>query len=273
MLLPYWTNNCVDSMEGLLFESSATTPYHFLNQAELSTAPSDAQANLHYGSLNVVEGVEHLQMLGVKYYIAFSSNAIAEASSDPALTLVATTKTWPSPGVKWYIYKITDSPMVEPLTSLPNVVANTTSRVGWLKANVTWWLHPKDWNVLAASSGPLLWPKASSVKVLRASAPLPKVKVTHVHVGAQSISFHVSRVGVPVEVKISYFPRWRATGASGPYRVSPNMMVVVPTSKDVTLVYGSTPALELGNVVTDLAVFGGFVTLWIVLRRRRKLRQ
>ena len=273
MLLPYWTNNCVDSMEGLLFESSATTPYHFLNQAELSTAPSDAQANLHYGSLNVVEGVEHLQMLGVKYYIAFSSNAIAEASSDPALTLVATTKTWPGPGVKWYIYKISDSPMVEPLTSLPNVVANTTSRVGWLKANVTWWLHPKDWNVLAASSGPLLWPKASSVKVLKASAPLPKVKVTHVHVGAQSISFHVSRVGVPVEVKISYFPRWRATGASGPYRVSPNMMVVVPTSKDVTLVYGSTPALELGNVVTDLAVFGGFVTLWIVLRRRRKLRQ
>ena len=26
MLLPYWTNGCIDSMEGLLFESSATTP-------------------------------------------------------------------------------------------------------------------------------------------------------------------------------------------------------------------------------------------------------
>ena len=36
MLLPYWTNNCIGSMEGLLFESSATTPYHFLNQSELS---------------------------------------------------------------------------------------------------------------------------------------------------------------------------------------------------------------------------------------------
>ena len=39
MLLPYWTDGCIGSMEGLYFESSATTPYHFLNQSELSEAP------------------------------------------------------------------------------------------------------------------------------------------------------------------------------------------------------------------------------------------
>ena len=273
MLLPYWTNNCVDSMEGLLFESSATTPYHFLDQAELSASPSDAQANLPYGGLNVFEGVQHLQMLGVKYYIAYSQGVIAQASSDPALKLVATTKAWPSPGVKWYIYQISDSPLVEPLTSLPNVVTNVTSRVGWLKANVTWWLNSKDWKVLLASSGPSNWPTASSIATVRASAPLARVQVTHVKMGTQSISFHVSRVGVPVEVKISYFPRWHASGATGPYRVSPNMMAVVPTQKNVTLVYGATPALTIGNVITDLAVFSGFATLWFALRRRRKLRQ
>ncbi len=43
MLLPYWTDNCVDSMEGLLMESSPTTPYHYLDQAELSVAPSNPQ--------------------------------------------------------------------------------------------------------------------------------------------------------------------------------------------------------------------------------------
>jgi hypothetical protein len=273
MLLPYWTNNCVDSMEGLLFESSATTPYHFLNQAELSASPSDAQANLNYGPLDVREGVQHLQMLGVKYYLAFSPEVVAQASSDPSLTLVATTKSWPSPGVKWYIYKISDSPIVQPLTSLPNVVANVASRVGWLDANVTWWLTPKDWPVMVASTGPSNWPRAASVSSLAPSAPLAHVTVSHVVVGTQSISFHVSRVGVPVEVKISYFPRWHARGATGPYRVSPNLMAVVPTSTNVTLVYGSTPALELGNVITDLAVFSGFVTLWFALRRRRKIRQ
>ena len=44
MLLPYWTDGCIGSMEGLYFEASATTPYHFLNQSELSQAPSRAAA-------------------------------------------------------------------------------------------------------------------------------------------------------------------------------------------------------------------------------------
>src|SRR5439155_1758259 len=35
MLLPYWTHECILSMEGLFFESAASTPYHFLNQSEL----------------------------------------------------------------------------------------------------------------------------------------------------------------------------------------------------------------------------------------------
>ena len=44
MLLPHWTDGCIGSMEGLFFESSATTPYHFLNQSELSERPVAAHA-------------------------------------------------------------------------------------------------------------------------------------------------------------------------------------------------------------------------------------
>ena len=40
---------------------------------------------------------------------------------------------------------------------------------------------------------------------------LPKATVSNVNVGLQSISFHVSRIGVPMLVKISYFPRWHVT--------------------------------------------------------------
>src|SRR5580700_5681193 len=70
MLLPYWTNGCVDSMEGLLFESSATTPYHFINQNELSVSPSDAvntdnNHEFQYAGLDVPLGIRHLQLLGV----------------------------------------------------------------------------------------------------------------------------------------------------------------------------------------------------------------
>lgn len=273
MLLPYWTNNCVDSEEGLLFESSPTVPYHFLDQSELSVSPSDPQVGLNYEGLNVAEGVRHLQILGVKYYMAFSPQVITEANADPQLRLIATTKKWPIPGVQWRIYLIKHSPMVQALKRLPNVVANISSQAKWLDANQTWWTTTSLENVYAASVGPSSWPRATSITTMTTSPVLPKVIVTQLKVGLQSVSFHVSRVGVPVLVKISYYPRWHATGATGPYRVSPNLMVVVPTSKNVSLDYTSTPALTLGNVISDLTTLGAFATLWFVLRRRRNLRR
>jgi hypothetical protein len=273
MLMPYWTNNCIDSMEGLYFESSATTPYHFLDQAELSVSPSDPMVGLPYGGLDVRFGIEHLQMLGVRYYVAYSPAIIKQANADPALTLIAQTKKWPSPGDQWFIYKIAASPMVVGLSSLPNIVADTTSRVGWLQANTTWWLDPKLWGTLAATTGPSNWPSATSVNTMDMKTSLPKVTVSDVKVGLQSISFHVSRIGVPVLVKISYFPRWHATGATGPYRVSPNLMVVIPTSRDVSMVYGSTPLLTVSNLITDLVALAGAATLCVYVRRRLRERR
>ena len=273
MLFPYWTNNCVGSMEGLYFESSATTPYHFLDQAELSVSPSNPMVGLPYGQLDVAFGVQHLQMLGVKYYIAYSPATVKQANHDPALRFVGETKAWPTPGVKWRIYLITHSALVQALTHLPNVVANTTSRVGWLQANTTWWLDEKLWATVAATSGPSNWPSAASITTMTTSSTLPTVKVTKIDSKSQSISFHVNKVGVPVLVKISYFPRWHATGATGPYRVSPNLMVVVPTSKEVSLVYTSTTALSLGNIISDVTTLAALVTLAVVMRRRRILQR
>ncbi|HQT99654.1 MAG TPA: hypothetical protein PLG60_04040, partial [Acidimicrobiales bacterium] len=269
MLLPYWTHNCVGSMEGLFFESSATTPYHFLDQSQLSVAPSDPQVGLRYPGLDVAAGVRHLQMLGVRYFLAFSPSVVRQANADSALRAIATTRKYPSPGVAWHIYLIRHSALVEGLAYLPNVVANLSARVAWLDANETWWLNPRLQAVYGADNGPANWPRASSIATMTRSTPLAPVRVSNVIQSSQSISFHVSRVGVPVLVKISYFPRWQARGASGPYRVSPNLMVVVPTSPHVTLVYGSTPALTLGNLVTDVTVFVGMLYATVGLWRRK----
>jgi hypothetical protein len=76
-----------------------------------------------------------------------------------------------------------------------------------------------------------------------------------------------------VKVKISYFNRWRVSGANGPYRISPNLMVVIPTSHNVQLVYGSTTALQAGNIVSDVATLSGFAVLYFALRKRQKLRK
>ena len=49
MLLPFWTDGCIGSMEGLYFEASGSTPYHFLTAIALrirgdTTYPQHAEA-------------------------------------------------------------------------------------------------------------------------------------------------------------------------------------------------------------------------------------
>jgi hypothetical protein len=172
--------------------------------------------------------------------------------------------------VKWYIYLIKNSPVVTALTHAPVVVSGLSSRVAWLNANETWWLDPTAWKVPIASSGPATWPHVVAANLVSNLVTLPKVSVSHVSQTTQSISFDVSRVGVPVLVKISYYPRWHASGATGPYRVSPNLMVVVPTSNRVTLTYGASTAVAWGNILTELTVAVGLAVAVASLRRRRR---
>jgi hypothetical protein len=79
-----------------------------------------------------------------------------------------------------------------------------------------------------------------------------------------TVSFNVGRLGAPVLVKVPYFPNWHATGALGPYEVSPNLMAVVPTAHHVTLTYGTTGADQLGK----LASLGGVVGLGMLMMLR-----
>jgi hypothetical protein len=57
-------------------------------------------------------------------------------------------------------------------------------------------------------------------------------------------------------VKTSYFPNWEVHGARGPWRLAPNLMVVVPTSKDVKLTYGLTTGDRAGRVLTLVGLLG-----------------
>ena len=68
---------------------------------------------------------------------------------------------------------------------------------------------------------------------------------------------------MPVLVKMSYFPNWSVSGADGPYRVTPNHMVVVPTDTHVELGYGWT-GLDIGSY----ALSGAGILGAVVLARR-----
>ncbi len=284
MLLPYWTDGCIGSQEGLYFESSATVPIHFLMQAELSAKPSQPQRELPYPGFDLEAGVRHLQLMGVQYYLAVSTEAVTAAAGHPDLTEVAVSG-------PWHVYEVADAPLVTALEHEPVVAGGIgAGQAEWLPAAMAWFLDPEDLDVPIALEGPEEWERVSLEPVpedlrrivrytreqLGLSGPmdeipelprtsLPDTEVSSVRTTDDSISFEVSEPGVPVLVKASYFPNWEVSGAEGPYRVSPNLMVVVPTDTEVTLTYGRTGVDLVAAGLSALGLVG------LVLLARRPL--
>lgn len=297
MLLPYFTDGCIGSMEGLYFEASSTTPFHFLNQSELSTGPSRAQRDLPYSAFDIDKGVQHLQLMGVKYYMATTDAAVSAARGHEDLEEVAaeTFVTTGTDGIPvehtWAVFEVADSELVTPLSYDPVVLSDADDHIdGWVYAAehpeavegqpkppknpgpaVLWYNDPTRWDVLLATSGPDDWPRAPSTDLDPPRQATGPAEVSDIEMTSDTVSFSVDEVGVPVLVKVSYFPNWKVRGAEGPYRVSPNFMVVVPTEQDVELYYGSTPTDWLGWFLTfvGLGLLGG-LGAWDIRDRRRR---
>jgi hypothetical protein len=279
MLLPHWTDGCIGSMEGLFFESSATVPYHFLNQSELSKTPSRAQRDLPYRELDVTQGVEHLKLLGVRYYMAQTPEAQAQADANPDLTLVASTDSYPvnyPDGTKdrsWKIYEVADTELVVPLEAEPVVVADgdghVRSKEGWLETGVGWYQDTDRWNVHLADDGPDRWKRIDdTTDDPVVETPVRPARISNIDGDRDDrISFDVDRPGSPVLIRESYFPNWKAKGADGPYRVTPNLMVVIPTDTHVELRYGWTPVDIAGWATTFIAL-----GLTVLVARRRPVK-
>ncbi|HUF99965.1 MAG TPA: hypothetical protein VMM60_17700 [Ilumatobacter sp.] len=277
MLLPHWTDGCIGSMEGLFFEASGTTPYHFLTAAAVSESSSNPVRELRYTNNDGELGVRHLTDLGVKYLMVRTDPAKAEADAQPELTLVAESG-------PWKIYTVANSEIVVPLDVQPVVVNERPGdqRERKLEVGSSWFQQPEEWAAIPADDGPADWqrvdvvvdesrhlgegdaggPRVDIVQPASAITPVPldPVTISNIDQQEQSLSFDVDQIGVPVLVKVSYFPNWDISGADGPYRAGPNMMVVVPTDNTVEMTFGRSFMDYATFLLTLLGI--GLCVLW-----------
>lgn len=267
MSFPMWTNGCIQTTEGLYYESSTSTPFHFLDQAELSVQPSNPVVGIPYQSLNVSDGVAHLQLTGVHYFLANSSQIEGQAQFDPTLKQIASIPADPksvesaagqqSPHPKWVLYLIQNSTLVRPLYYDPVVESGISSKA-WLKTAIRWYQNETDWPVVLTTTGQSTWQHVSPGKLVSPSSAteITPTTVSKIRTSNSMISFNVGRIGSPVVVNVPYFPNWKATGATGPYYASPNMMVVVPTSHHVVVSYQTTTSNWIGRVGSIVGLLG-----------------
>lgn len=260
--LPLITDGCLDTITGTLLDSGSNTPAVFISEALVSSYPEESIPNLPYPQFNLPVGISYLRQLGVTYYMTHGGTAETAARHQPDLTLVGSTG-------QVQLWKISDAAIVTPLSNSPAVVTGLAAKkASWLEYSDDYLLSAGYGHIVVTQSGPANWPRTSPA-ALPLEVPLPPVTVSHVSVTDTAISFTVSRTGVPVEVRDSYFPGWQVQGGAGPYRAVPDFMVVVPTSTHITLTYATTAIITTAHVLGLIGLLG-VIALGIIDRRRRR---
>ncbi|MDP3984243.1 MAG: hypothetical protein Q8Q52_04455 [Acidimicrobiia bacterium] len=275
MLFPYWTGEDHPSMEGLFFESSLTTPFHFLNQAETSANPSSPIPGLNYHRFALDRGVRHMELFGITYYVTYTPEAKAAAESYDELVAVAASG-------PFTFFELQDVGLVEAAAFQPAVYQGHESSVlgkmlgvvgiGPSNGEQTFAEFALDWyddlellDRWVTAEGPESWPRITSIGEVPATPIAVEAEISDVVIEDHRISFRTTAVGVPHLVKVSYFPNWRATGAEGPFHATPSFMVVIPTEEEVVLEFANTWVENIGWLLTAIGLTAvGF----LAIRRR-----
>jgi hypothetical protein len=263
MLIPYWTEGKQTSMEGLYFESSLTTPFHFINHSEMSYRSSNPVPGLKYHSFDMERGIKHMAVYGVDYYVSFTPEAKEKAEGLASLEKIADSD-------PFAIFRLPETELVEVARYLPAVyevpgpsllatltgstsatASDGTPLPSFFDLALDWYEDIDGLDRIVAAGGPETWPRIESLEE-RPEIPLqvPENAVSDIVVEDHRISFRTEAVGLPHIIKISYFPNWTATGAEGPWRITPSLMVVVPTENEVVIEFRDTWAETVGNGLT-----------------------
>jgi len=272
MLIPYWTEGTHQSMEGLYFESSLTTPFHFINHSEMSHRPSNPIPGLRYHTFEMERGLKHMDVYGVEYYVSFTAEAAEKARSIAGFTELVS----PQPG-PFSIFRLPETELVVPATHQPAVydvpergmtgslvsagtvtASDGSALPSFHELSLDWYEDIDNMDRWVVADGPAEWPRIESLDERPdVELQVPSNAVSEILVEDHRISFTTAAVGVPHLVKVSYFPNWTASGADGPWRASPSLMVVVPTESEVIIEFGDTWAESGGKVLT----FGGVIAM------------
>jgi hypothetical protein len=241
---------------------------------------------LRYVNNDASIGIDYLRALGIRYYLAVTPEAQREAAelvaNDGGLTEIATSG-------PWKMYEVSGSDIVVPLDTEPVVVNGRggDQRERWLEIGTSWLQNGSEWPTVPVDDGPDSWQRTdveidmtrrdgepgSDSRKVDIVAPsesieaidLPDVSVTNVVIGEESVDFEVDRTGIPVLVRVSYFPNWRVSGGEGPYRVAPNMMVVIPTENQVSMDFRASWVDRFAYFLTLV----GIVLVFVIARQNR----
>ncbi|CAB4927062.1 unannotated protein [freshwater metagenome] len=227
-LAPVLTNGCLTStMTAQIHASDSVAAMVGLESLVSDGAVRGVPPEADFGP-NLAVGVQWMRQLGVRYLLLHGRDQVDAAASVPGL----------KPGAvagSWVMAELEGVSLVTAPANLPLVVDPPVPNSRWEELTRTFAQTDDNEKVTLVQDGATTWPRTSPPAVPQ-EVPAKAVAVSQVRATGDSVSFRVDTVDLPVVVAVSDFPGWTvASGAADLYRGSPNVLVVVPHTNEVTI--------------------------------------
>lgn len=234
-LIPYFTNK--PGMEGLLIESSASSPFYFYLQSEMSETPTCPISTFRCTSFNIDDAMKKMELFNIKYVVATSEKLKSALENNTKVALLKKID-------DIWIYEVKrENAYVSPLMYMP-VVAERTK---WHEFSSDW-IRSEFSDVTIIYDTSLPYQKIGSISEIE-KKPIEYCNVSEKLNGQDEIFITTNCIGKPLLVKVTYSPNWQADGANI-YMASPSFFVIIPQKNNVRLYYGNTWSEWLGMVAT-----------------------
>ncbi len=232
MTIPLFTDH--SSMEGLYFDSSITTPFHFIAVSGLADRPSNPVGGLSYINNDFEKGVEYLYDLGIDYYITYTESITDKAMNNKDLTLLFVSDPFSVFKIETSKIELVDQrieifPRISFYERTSSSIFRDTRYQNFFEKAYNNFRNLDEYRVIELPSG-----------VNLKSSNYDDLQISDLIISSDEIKFTTNKPNELHIIKVSYFPNWKIDKGLGPYRISPSFMAIVPYQNNVLLSFERT---------------------------------
>jgi len=272
-LLPYWTQGCIKSVNGLQLDGTFLAPAIVQTDNLMSGDPETFGKWTTNLKTDLTRGAVAMADLRVDYFVT-REEWQGQAARHAGYLEVASKD-------GWVVFSMPTFPLVQAMNSEPYVItyangSEIVDRDAWQSIASQYLNTDFEATDRFTMAGPSSWQR-SAVGTIPNPVPLPQTTLSDVAADGANVSFSVDKVGVPVIVRRTPNADWIVNGADGPWPINPGFMVIVPTQNKVTLTLATPSSAVIGGWTSAVGIASLFALIGYELwrdnqaaRRRRR---
>ena len=260
MTIPMFTDH--QSVEGLYFDSSITTPFHFLTVSGLAERPSNPVGGLTYINGEFDKGFRLMEELGVDYFIAYTSSIKDKANESENFNFLFSNEVFNVYSLNTKKVELVEDSLhifesPDFYDRLKNAVLRDGSEQSFFEAAYKSFKEELNHKIIENYDESLAVRSEKNTDLL----------ISDLNIQNDLITFKTNKPNQLHLIKVSYFPNWKIKNGYGPFRISPSFMAVIPKDEFVEIKFESSNVEKALNLLSILSLFGALLITYKYKKR------